>query len=176
MPTPSKTAQNMTRHMTRAEREQRENAERATMPTRGKPKRTPALIAADRAARLYWDRIWAQMEELQILDTLDASALAGLCSMLAMRDRLAELTPQMLETITVLKRQCSPSTEIGRESLVQLGDVLKHTTALSDKRLKLDAQILSYADKLGLTPSGRSRLAVHRAAEEAPDEDDDLFG
>lgn len=176
MPTPSKKTENMSKHLTRDERERREAAERAAMPARGKPRRTPAPVAGDREAKAYWDRIWAQMEKLEILDTLDTAVLAGLCSMLALRDRLATLTPELLESIYELRGQCSPQSATGRTALQQLADALKSATVLSDKRLKLDAQILSYADKLGLTPSGRSRLAVRRAAEEPPDEDADLFG
>ena len=37
--------------------------------------------------------------------------------------------------------------------------------------------LLSYADKLGMTPEARARLARKRAAQEtARDPDDDLFG
>lgn len=172
MPTPPKTAANSTKHRTRQEREQREDAEQVTMPTRGKPKRAGALIAKDKKARVYWDRIWADMEELEILDILDAPALTSLCSMLAMRDRLALLTPRLMEELEALERDG----HFSREQLRDLADGLKYCAALSDKRLKLEGQILSYADKLGLTPSGRCRLCARKAAEEPPDEDDDLFG
>lgn len=175
MPTPSKTTANMSKHLTQEEREQRQQAEQSTMPHRGKPRRPGVLISGDSKAKAYWEKIWADMEELEILDTLDAPALAGLCSMLALRDRLAKMTPQLLEALGELEGQCNPSTEHGRAALEQLGRMLRQANALSDKRLKLDTQILSYADKLGLTPSGRSRLAVRKAAETTPDEDDDLF-
>lgn len=176
MPTPSKTAANMSKHMTREERERRAQAEQDTMPHRGKPRQAGPLISGDPKAKRYWERIWAEMKELDILDTLDAPALAGLCSMLALRDRLASLTPKLLESLDRLEGQANPATEGGRAALDELGRTLRQANALSDKRLKLDGQILSYADKLGLTPSGRSRLAVRRAEQEAPDEDDDLFG
>lgn len=176
MPTPSKRAANMNKHLTREEREQREAAEQGSMPHRGKPRRSGALVSGDKGAKAYWDKIWAEMEELEILDTLDAPALAGLCSMLSLRDRLARLGPALLKALEALEDQCDPRTESGRAALSELAGMLRQANALTDKRLRIDAQILGYADKLGLTPSGRSRLAARKAAQEPPDEDDDLFG
>ena len=176
MPTPSKRAANMSKHLTREEQEQRVAAEQMSMPHRGKPKRAGTLISSDTRAKAYWDKIWTDMEELEILDTLDAPALAGLCSMLSLRDRLARLGPELVKALDTLREQCDPRTEPGRAALNELAGLLRQANALTDKRLRLDAQILGYADKLGLTPSGRSRLAARRAAQEPPDEDDDLFG
>lgn len=42
--------------------------------------------------------------------------------------------------------------------------------------LALEKQLLSYADKLGLTPEGRVRLARKKAAQDADAVPDDLFG
>lgn len=172
MPTPPKTAANSTKHRTKAELEQRELAETSTMPARGKPKRAPEIVAKDPKAKAYWDRIWKDMEELEILDILDAHALAGLCSMMAMRDRLALLTPKLMKQLDELEEDADSTGKV----LPRLADALKYCSALSDKRLKIETQILSYAEKLGLTPSGRARLAARKAVEEPSDPDDDLFG
>lgn len=172
MPTPPKTAANSTKHYTQEEREQRELAEQVTMPSRGKPRRAPTIIAADKKAKGYWDRIWADMEELEILDVLDAHALASLCSMMAMRDRLALLTPKLMDQLEKLEQDANATGKV----VTELAAALKFCSALSDKRLKLETQILSYAEKLGLTPSGRARLAARKAVEEPSDPDDDLFG
>ena len=50
--------------------------------------------------------------------------------------------------------------------------------AVSAKMQSLERNILQYAEKLGLTPSGRVRLAQKRAAAaaESRDPDGDLFG
>ena len=50
--------------------------------------------------------------------------------------------------------------------------------AVSGKMQSLERNILQYAEKLGLTPSGRVRLAQKRAAAAAEnkDPDGDLFG
>ena len=52
--------------------------------------------------------------------------------------------------------------------------------AVSAKMTTLEKTILQYADKLGLTPSGRVRLAQRRAAAAAAaaamDPDGDLYG
>lgn len=42
--------------------------------------------------------------------------------------------------------------------------------------LTLEKQLLSYADKLGLTPEGRVRLARKKAAQDSDGIKDDLFG
>ena len=47
--------------------------------------------------------------------------------------------------------------------------------ALTGKLQALERNILQYAEKLGLTPSGRVRLAQKRAAA-ASEQADDLFG
>ena len=48
--------------------------------------------------------------------------------------------------------------------------------ALTGKLQALERNLLQYAEKLGLTPSGRARLAQKRAQAAAPDPDSDLFG
>ena len=51
--------------------------------------------------------------------------------------------------------------------------------AVSGKMQSLERNILQYAEKLGLTPSGRVRLAQKRAqaaAEARADPDSDLYG
>ena len=65
---------------------------------------------------------------------------------------------------------------IGPEVMAQ---ALKVLDAVSGKMQSLERNILQYAEKLGLTPSGRVRLAQKRAqaaAEARADPDGDLFG
>ena len=47
---------------------------------------------------------------------------------------------------------------------------------LTGKLQALERNVLQYADKLGLTPSGRVRLAQQRAKAAETETDDDLFG
>ncbi len=172
MAKPSKKTANMAKHLTKAEMDARQSAE-ASMTRSGpqKPRRARKLITGDKAARVYWDSIWAQAEELDLLDVIDEYALAGLCSQLAMRDRLAVLTPALLDRLDQISAD-----ELDDEALNNLASCLKNATALSNQRMKVDSQILAYAEKLGLTPSGRARLAVRKAEADAVDPDDDLFG
>ena len=170
MPTPTKRTDQMTKHLTKAEREKREAAEQTTMKARGKPRRVPAIVKADKTAASYWEHIWKGMEELEILDTVDQYALASLCSLLSMRDKLAEVVPELMIRIS------EHATDLDADGLMAMADVLGSCNALSLKRLKIEAQCLQLEDKLGLTPSGRSRLAVHKQEAEAADKDDDLFG
>lgn len=172
MPKPSKKTANMDKHLTKAELENRQSAEAAlTRDGPQKPRRARKLIAGDKAAKTYWDSIWAQAEGLNLLDVIDEYVLAGLCSQLAMRDRLAVLTPALLDRIDQISAD-----ELDEDALTDLAACLKNATALSNQRMKLDTQILAYSEKLGLTPSGRCRLAVHAATAQAVDPDDDLFG
>ena len=47
---------------------------------------------------------------------------------------------------------------------------------LTGKLQALERNLLQYAEKLGLTPTGRVRLAQKRAQAAAPEPDGDLFG
>ena len=93
MPTQVKTLNNMSKHLTRAEREAREGQEDTVLPARKLKK--PKLIAQDRAAGKHWARIRKDMDGLEILDVLDTDALAIYCAKLARRDDLQAKYLQM---------------------------------------------------------------------------------
>ena len=60
-----------------------------------------------------------------------------------------------------------------------MADAVAKLDTVSSKMQSLERNILQYAEKLGLTPSGRVRLAQKRAqaaAEARADPDGDLFG
>ena len=60
-----------------------------------------------------------------------------------------------------------------------VADAVSKLDTVSGKMQSLERNILQYAEKLGLTPSGRVRLAQKRAqaaAEARADPDGDLFG
>ena len=64
-------------------------------------------------------------------------------------------------------------TEVEMDALVEAAAKLD---ALTGKLQALERNILQYAEKLGLTPSGRVRLAQKRAQAAAEEPDGDLFG
>ena len=57
-----------------------------------------------------------------------------------------------------------------------LREAVSKLDTLTGKLQALERNLLQYAEKLGLTPSGRVRLAQKRAQAAAPEPDDDLFG
>ena len=196
MPTAAKARENMTKHLTKTEREAREQAEAAVLPDRGRePKlKKPVIVSSDKRANAYWNQILKQMEGLVLLDDLDATVLAGYCSMLARRDQTTLLVGQLMARLGVqgavedgTKRHKKDAALSDREwedsarttsamSPDELVEAAAKLDALTGKLQALERNILQYADKLGLTPSGRVRLAQKRAAAMGESQADDLFG
>ena len=196
MPTAAKAADNMTKNLTRAEREAREQAEEVVLPDRGrKPElKKPAIVRSNKRANAYWNQILKQMEGLVLLDDLDATVLAGYCSMLARRDQTTLLIAQLMDKLGVQdavedgakrrKKDAALSDQEGEESAKSahalspddLVEAAAKLDALTGKLQALERNILQYAEKLGLTPSGRVRLAQRRAKAAMEEPDDDLFG
>lgn len=196
MPEPVKNSANMTKHLTNAERETRRQAEAEVLPQRQKRKlKKPGFIAGDRQANAYWNQLLKRMEGLALLDDLDSEMLAGYCSMLSRRDQTILLAAQLMERLGVsgsvdggkpAKKKAPAMTDDEWEESAaaapamtpdELIEAVSKLDALNGKLHTLDRTLLQYADKLGMTPSGRVRLAQKRAqaaAEPAPD--DDLFG
>ena len=196
MPTAAKPTENMTKHLTKSEREAREQAEGAVLPDRGRePKlKKPAIVSSNKRANAYWNQTLKQMEGLVLLDDLDSTVLAGYCSMLARRDQTVLLVGQLMDRLGVRgavedgakRRKKEPAmsdqewVDSARAGAAMTPDELIEAAgkldALTGKLQALERNILSYADKLGLTPSGRVRLAQKRAQTIAEDPDSDLFG
>ena len=153
MPTQAKRTENMNQHLTDAEKAARQQAEAEVMPDRpeGANLKKPRLMGKDAAAARYWRVVLSRMDGLDILDDLDSEMLATYCVMLSRYERLSG-------------------------KVRELDDVEK-LSAMEGKLQALERNLLQYAEKLGLTPSGRARLAAKRAenaGEEDPDAD--LFG
>ena len=146
-----KHSENMVKHLTKAELEARKAAEDAVMP--------------ERKAVLKVKSILERMDGLAILDDLDGEMLAVYCSALSRRDSLNALCRALIANM---------------EKEPSAGHRLEMTDRLDGLIGKLQGHektLLSYADKLGMTPEARARLARKRAAQEtARDPDDDLFG
>lgn len=167
MPEAVKSSANMTKHLTKSEREARQQAEDAVLPRRPKPKlKKPVFISGNKRANTYWNQILKRMDGLALLDDLDSEMLAGYCSMLARRDETVLLADQLTELM------CAADME--PDELIEAAGKLN---VLHGKLHALDRTLLQYAEKLGLTPSGRVRLAQKRAQAAAePEPDGDLFG
>lgn len=168
MPKPVKTLENMAKHMTKAEQSIRADAETATLPNRPSVKlKPPAYVRADKTAAKYWREILKRMEGISLLDDLDTEILGVYCAMLSRRDTTQALFAAVLDQ--------SEAQELDGETRVA---VLGKLDGLMAKLQGQERSILQYADKLGLTPSGRVHLARKRAAKAAgeAEEADDLFG
>lgn len=159
MPTKTKTLDNMSKHLTQEELAARQEAEDAVMPTRT-PTRPPSYIKAKSRERKIWDKVIKAMAGYDILDLLDTDTLGLYCSKMARWETLEREYSAMRERFY----------EEGR-----LGKDLKLLAAISSEMQALEAGILTYATKLGLTPDGRARLARKLAEQAAPGADDDLF-
>ncbi len=176
MPGAVKSSENMTKHLTEAEREARRQAEEDILPRLVRRKlKKPAFVSRNKQANAYWNQILKRMEGLALLDDLDSEMLAGYCSMLARRDETILLVGRLMERMGVTEASAaSSSADMEPEDLLEAVGKLN---VLNGKLHTLDRTLLQYAEKLGLTPSGRVRLAQQRAKAAAePEPDDDLFG
>lgn len=196
MPAAAKPTENMTKHLTQAEREAREQAEAGVMPDRGRePKlKKPAIVSSSKRANAYWNQTLKQMDGLVLLDDLDSTVLAGYCSMLARRDQTVLLINQLMDKLGVQKtvetgvrrrkndaKMSDQEWEMSAKSDPilspdELVEAVSKLDSLTGKLQALERNVLQYADKLGLTPSGRVRLAQRRAAAAGAGQTDDLFG
>lgn len=200
MPTPPKPKANMSKHLTDAELEARQQAEAETLPDRGGKVRLkkPAFVARNKPANAYWNQIMKRMDGLSILDDLDSEMLAGYCSMLARRDQTITLYNQLLERLGVQgavdppdKKKAKDGAELtdakwegsakkGAPDMTpdELIEAVSKLDTLNGKLQSLERNLLQYAEKLGLTPTGRVRLAQKRAAQvvDPGANGDDLYG
>ena len=168
MPTPPKALDSMTKNLTQEERQRREQAENGVIPDRGREVllERPAIMTKNAAAGRYWKKVLARMEGLVILDDLDSDALGVYCVMMARYEQQCKL----LAGISKQLKAAGSDAEAVSEAVSKLD-------AVSGKMQSLERNILQYAEKLGLTPSGRIRLAQKRAEQAAKaDPDGDLFG
>ena len=170
MPTPPKALDQMRKNLTQEEREIREQAEEGVLPDRGREPNLerPALMTKNTAAARYWRKVLERMDGLVILDDLDSDTLGVYCVMLARYEQQCKL----LATASRQLKDAKGDPEAVAEAVSKLD-------TMSGKMQSLERNILQYAEKLGLTPSGRVRLAQKRAQAAAAaqaDPDGDLFG
>ena len=157
MPTPAKSLDNMTKHLTKNEIAARTSAEADVLPHRKIKK--PSRISKDSGAKRYWASILKDMEGVSILDTLDANTLAIYCEKCARRDEMQAYYQKLREQYAE-----DPDNATIR-LMIKLDSEIKGS----------EDAILTYASKLGLTPESRNRLAKRLAEQEDEDPDADLF-
>ncbi len=156
---------NMTKNMTRFERVSREQAETETLPVRIYTSlKAPAYVNRDKSAKKYWKDTISRMAGITLLDDLDTEMLAVYCSMLSRRDALNDLCHQTLS-----------NAEAGNLGSDKHLEAVSKLDSLMNKLQGQERTILQYADKLGLTPTGRVRLARKRAEARVVSAEDDLF-
>lgn len=165
MPANVKHSDNLEKHLTKAEMRVRQEAEAAYLPDRPASLKTPRSLSKDPAAKRYWKSILERMDGLAILDDLDGEMLAVYCAALSRRDSLNSLCRELMAQVDKEK-----DADARLDLVAKLDGVISKLQAH-------EKTLLSYADKLGMTPEARVRLARKRAAQvEAPQPDDDLFG
>lgn len=163
MPTNVVDIHNATGHFTNAQKTARAAAQQAV--TRAKVRLTaPKPIREDAAAYGYWKSTLRRMRGITLLDDLDSEMLAMYCQILSRRDALSAIWQDGNRAV-----QAAGSVDQQLEMVRDLDDILKRLEA--QERLAIQ-----YAEKLGLTPSGRVRLAKRRAEEKAVDPEADLYG
>ena len=140
MPTPPKRLENTRKHWTNREIEAREQAEQGLRRSTRVVLRAPAWLSDE--ARQVWDSVRRKLRGIDLLDSLDTEMLAIYCDAVAQYQKASK--------------------EIGKPSIDQ-DELIKQ--AQSWARL-----VSSYAEKLGLSPNSRARLAKKKAEREAPDE------
>lgn len=106
----------------------------------------PAYVKADAIANKYWTATLKRMDGISLLDDVDAEMLGRYCCIAARLERL----------------NADPEPPFDEK-------VLKRVEAA-------ERNMISYAEKLGLTPAGRARLAKKRAEERIIDPDAELYG
>lgn len=164
MPTPVSRTENMTRHMTNEEREARLEAEQSIR--RDEVTLTCPKFVSDKAAKTFWEQTIERMEGIELLDDLDSEVLGLYCVQLSRRNELERLRKSAVRAYNkAVKTEDKDA-----------ADFLDQAASLAKTIATLERQILQYADKLGLTPSGRFRIARRRAENQIADPDEDLFG
>lgn len=166
-PTRNKTRDNMTKHLTKAESDAMEQAEAEILPERVVVELAPPKwLKQDKAASALWNQILERMEDVFILDDLDSEILAVYCAMMSRRDAMDKLCRELMKQVADKKLEADGKLEL-------IGKI----DGLLSKLQSHEKTVLQYAEKLGLTPTGRVHLARKRSAQAVSEDPDGyLFG
>lgn len=164
MPAQVKKVDNMQKNLTEAQKAARKKAEELLNRQTVKLK-CPAYVTDSPAAKKYWKSFTKDIVGMELFDNLDSDALGGYCMMLVRRDDLScqysKLTEEIREQADLLKK----------------AKLLDGLNGIVSRLQAQERNILQYAEKLGLTPSGRARLAYKKAEAEQLDPDEAaMFG
>lgn len=167
MPTQPKPTDAMSKHLTNPELAARNAAEAEVIPDRSGHVNLvkPAIMTGNAVAGRYWAQVIARMEGLSILDDLDSDTLGVYCVMMA-----------RYETQAKLFRRAAAALKAAKDDAAKFAEAISKLDTAGARLQSLERNILQYAEKLGLTPSGRVRLAQKRAAQVETDPDGDLYG
>jgi P27 family predicted phage terminase small subunit len=150
MPTLPKTTENMRKHLTRAERESRAAAEADQRRPVRVILRMPEWLSEDAAA--IWKATRRKLAGIDLLDNTDSDLLAVYCEAYAHFQAASQV-------LSKARRENRPTTKD------------EVTAAQSWGRL-----VGSLAEKLGLSPTGKARLARRKAQETPLDPMEQLLG
>jgi P27 family predicted phage terminase small subunit len=161
MPTPPKTLENIKKHLTNSEREARQVAEDELQRKKRPQIRCPKWL--DQDAREIFEGTKKRLKGLQLLDSADAELLAIYSDAVAKYRTISKLLDHA-------KDAGSMTTD---EDAKDAGSM---TTDEDVKNCQSWARLVAaYAEKLGLTPTARARLAKRKAEKQAPDELEELL-
>lgn len=146
----AKRLENTSKHLTNAEKERREEGERAFKRNKDVLIQLPEYLNDDPEGQRIWVQVLNDAEEFGIFDNLDAETLGTYCS----------VTSRII-TLRKKYRSCVN----GHRKTSDMLDISK------ELRL-LEGEQLSYASKMGLTPESRLRMSQKVAAEDMDDEED----
>lgn len=148
-----KRVESMKKHLTNAEKERREEGEKAFVREGEVLVQLPEYLNEDPEGQRVWCQVLADAEAFGIFDNLDAETLGTYCS----------VTSRII-TLRKKYRSCVN----GHRKTSDMLDISK------ELRL-LESEQLAYASKMGLTPESRIRLAQKSAGGDG-EEEDDFYG
>ncbi|MDR3591571.1 MAG: P27 family phage terminase small subunit [Negativicutes bacterium] len=151
------------KHWTKKEVEQRTTA--AAGMTRSRVKlRPPDWLMLDPAAADVWKRTIKRLKGFDVMDDLDSDSLAIYCQAVAGFENLVR------NQVPVPPKTGDPDLDWERRMTYESAKARRE-----EEMRKWSRIIVSYAEKLGLTPNGRARLAKKKADKGLKDPNGDLF-
>jgi P27 family predicted phage terminase small subunit len=149
MPTPLKTSENIRKHLTKAERSARQRAEGELNRKKRPTLKCPAWLDED--ARKIFEETKRRLRGLQLLDSADVELLGIYCDAVSKYRAYSKVVGRMVGGTPVAD---------------------KDEMAACQAWARL---VAAYAEKLGLTPTARARLAKRKAEKEQLDDMEQLL-
>lgn len=184
MPTPPKKLESQSKHLTLAERSRREAAEMAYRRASSVRIIPPREVLDDPVANDCWKRTRAAARGIDLLDNIDADALATYCLLYSRLQKLRRRYDALSEKYDALTEAGdepdadeNDGEDGDKESKGELSAMLESRMSYLMMRIEAtERNMLSYMEKLGLTPASRARLAAKKQQKEPEEENADLYG